>query len=166
MREYAAAVKALELVLKYHPCGLAVLLGQYSPPDAETWDEILSMDRPSGENVMVKGGSPSERLLSCVAAADEMDQIIGTMGGWSGVRSAAEAVKADYPALWLHFVRHLDKVEGARGAQISDGDLSPREAVAAELDISPRTLTEHRYKVPRLIARKAMNNDYQKVLEW
>lgn len=157
MREFKAAVKALDLVLKYHPCGLGVLLGTYPPPDAAAWNEILSLDRPATEAVRVHGGSPSERLLLCVARADEMDRIVDAMGGWEGVRRATEAVRDDYPDIWRHFVRYLDRVEGASAVKNAVAGCSPREALAEELGVSPITLTKHRQEVPFMIARKAMN---------
>lgn len=161
MREYAAAVRALELVLKYHPCGLAVLLGSYPPPDAETWDEILSMDRPSSDPVYVSGGSRESRILACVAAADDMEGIIKSMGGWHNVNQCAQALRMEQSTLWNHFVAHLDRVEGSRSTRCGEGDQSPREKLAAELGITPKTLTIHRYTVLRLIARKAMNRYFQ-----
>lgn len=166
MKAFESAVNVLELLLKFHPCGLAVMLGKFTPPDVDTWRELIDASRPAGETVKTHGGAPSQFILSCVAAADEMDRVIATLGGWRGVREATEAVRTDYPIFWLHFVRHLDKVEGARGALVSNPFLSPREEVANELKITPRTLTEHRYKVPRMIVRKALNEEYQRVLSW
>lgn len=163
MRDYKAAVRLLELLLKFHPCGLAVILGTYPPPDAEVWDELLALSRPVSEAVRVQGSPSSDKMLLCVARADEMDGIVREMGGWTNIQAAAEAVRAEYPEWWLHFVRYVDRVDGARGNYNSSMQGTPRALLAAELGLDPQTLSEHRYKVPAMIARKAMNG-FQKML--
>lgn len=163
MCDYKAAVRLLELLLKFHPCGLAVILGTYPPPDAETWDELLALSRPASEDVHVSGGSTRDRMLMCVARADEMDSVVRDMGGWNNIKAAAEAVRVEYPEWWLHFVRYVDRVDGARGNYNSSLQGTPRALLAAELKIDAQTLSEHRYKVPAMIARKAMCG-FQKAL--
>ena len=163
MRDYKVAVRTLELLLKYHPCGLGVILGTYPPPDVEAWDELLSLSRPSAEQIRVGGSPVNDKMLLRVARADEMDCVVREMGGWGNIKAAAEAVRLEYPVWWLHFVRYVDRVDGARGNYNSSMQGTPRALLAAELRIDAQTLTEHRYKVPALIARKAMNG-FQKTL--
>ncbi|MBP3751872.1 MAG: hypothetical protein J6H20_04540 [Pyramidobacter sp.] len=163
MRDYKAAVRLLELLLRFHPCGLGVILGTYPPPDAEAWDEMLALSRPSCEYVRVGHSPTHDKMLESLVRTDELDTLVTEMGGWDGIKSAALSTRIEYPVWWTHFVKYLDRVDGARGNYNSSDEGAPRTLLAAELGIDAQTLTEHRYKIPAIIARKAMNG-FQKAL--
>ncbi len=152
MKEFDEAVRTLELIIRFHPCAVAVLLGAFRPPQsAEDWDEL----KPARRNAeRVKGGDQPDPMLDKVSRAELLNRTIARIGGWKRVNAAANLVRFKYGKAWEHFMGHINNVQG-RCRDSVDG-CTPLERTAMELHIHPNTLINHRYMIPRKIVRECI----------
>ena len=92
----------LELLARFHPARLGVLLGQVCPPDTEEIAELLSIFHTASDlGARISGGGnrlpEAERLL---VLTETFICIVEAVGGWEHITATANQVKVEVTAAW------------------------------------------------------------------
>jgi hypothetical protein len=144
----------IELLLRSHPCGLRVLLGEVPAP---SFEDILMMLHREGvpiSEVRVDGGRATAEQESCLIRAEMIQEAVDRCGGWEALISMARAYKEACPSSWKIFVDHVIWVEsGGLSRLAGEGQL---ERIADKHGVSSDTVQRRRHEVVETIARAAL----------
>lgn len=137
---------ALRLIVDYHERALRILAGEYVP----TTDELEAIVRLAKIDTE-KDSSPELRRL---LRAEEIEDVVRSIGGWGRIASAAAYVREKYASTWEIFEEYVTFAE--------PGGLShlPGESVIKRLcelhDLDKDTVVRRRQTVIYLIAKCAI----------
>jgi hypothetical protein len=113
-------IAVLELIARFHPAGLGVLLGQVREPEAaEIAELVTAFSSRSYLGVRIAGNRGIPEAERLVILGDIVLEIIKEIGGWTHVCRAAREVKDTIPALWrvaADYTAHI-----TQGGKIRDG---------------------------------------------
>ena len=145
----------IELILKYHPKGLRVLVGDIEPTTAEL-DEILRCVEGNELPLRVAAAFPSSPQERGVMRAETIIAIVGEGGGWSGVAAMAREFRNLYRETWEIFRVHVEWIDSS-GSRIEQDSALRRMAV--RFGISEDTIQRKRRFVIEKIAAAAVRTD-------
>lgn len=117
----AQVVAVLELLARFHPAGLGMLLGQVQPPTDDEIAELLgSFSQSSDLGVRISGGVSIPEPERIISLAGMFNGIIAAIGGWRHIWQMAREVRDDIsPDLWREAVDYVTHI--APGGKIRDG---------------------------------------------
>jgi hypothetical protein len=158
----AQVVAVLELLARFHPAGLGVLLGQVREPDATEIAEIIAaFSGRSYLGVRISGGREIPEAERFVVLGDIFFGIIEAIGGWEHVYLMTREVKDDIgPELWgeaADYAAHIvqgGKVHDGRGGM---GKKFFRTNGEGKHDIEERTAKRRFRYIMRIIALKILS---------
>ena len=144
----------IELLLRSHPCGLRVLLGEVPVPSFEDILMMLHREGTPFSEVRVDGGRVTAEQESCLIRAETIQGAIDLCGGWEALVGMARAYKEACPSSWRIFVDHVIWVEsGGLSRLTGEGQL---ERIAEKHGVSSDTVQRRRHEVVETIARAAL----------
>jgi hypothetical protein len=126
------------LLTRTHPSGNRVLLGEYSPPDADEVSAMLgALGDPPDPEMRVDGGVLSlSEAIRVVERVDRFDEIVQAAGGWEHIAKAAREWSRHYAVSW-GVVKDHAMLTGASAFRV---DGSQIEKIAAKHGICERTV--------------------------
>lgn len=146
-------VDLLELVLRYHPAPLRVLLDPDFIPSPEEVGPLLSAANPREDlGVRVDGGDAVYEAERRLVRFEGVEETILRAGGWPHIAAAIRLYRDFAPTEWAllaDYVRYGIRPGGA----VRNGDGGRLARVAALHGVSPETVTERRRRIPVEIAR-------------
>nr|WP_321499424.1 hypothetical protein [uncultured Dethiosulfovibrio sp.] len=161
MNRRDALIGIIELLIRFHPEGIPILLGDVARPLGLGWLPLLEGARGDDDLGVKICKDPSiSQLLDQVGQVDEIDRVLEGIG-WKNVVEATRAVRSFSPLDWDMFVLHLSFVTDYSRL----GDKSPLQAIADKCGVSPKTVSRRRQEIPEQIARLASMR-FQQALHW
>jgi hypothetical protein len=117
----AQVVAVLELLARFHPAGLGLLLGQVREPEAAEVAEIIAaFSGRSYLGVRIAGGRAIPEAERFVILGDIFFSIIEAISGWEHVYRMTREVKDDVgPELWQEAADYAANI--ALGGKMRDG---------------------------------------------
>jgi hypothetical protein len=117
----AQVVAVLELLARFHPAGLGVLLGQVREPEAAEIAEIIAAFSGRGYlGVRIAGGQEIPEAERLVVLGDIFFGIIEAIGGWEHVyRMTREVMREVSPSFWQEAADYATHI--VQGGKIRDG---------------------------------------------
>ncbi len=144
----------IELLLRSHPCGLRVLVGEIPAPSFEDLVMMIHQEGAPVSEVRVNGGRPTAEQESCFLRAEAIQEAVDRCGGWEALIGMARAYKEACPSSWKIFVDHIVWVEsGGMSRLAGEAQLS---RIAEKHGVSPDTVQRRRHEVVTSIARAAL----------
>jgi hypothetical protein len=144
----------IELLLRSHPQGLRVLVGEIPAP---TFEDLLMMLHREGvpvSEVRVSGGKATAEQESCLIRAEMIQDAVDRCGGWEVLVEMAKAYKEACPSSWKIFLDHIVWVESGGISRLAgEAQLS---RIAEKHGVSPDTVQRRRHEVVTSIARGAL----------
>jgi hypothetical protein len=158
----AQIVAALELIARFHPGGLGVLLGLVREPSASEIALILSSLSERGDiGVRISGGRAVGEAERILILGDIFFGIIDAIGGWEHICAMTREVRETIsPALWAEAADYATHI--APGGRIRDGcgGMGTRLFCASgdgRHEISERTARRRFRNLMRIIALKILS---------
>ena len=117
----AQVVAVLELLARFHPAGLGLLLGQVREPEAAEIAEIIAaFSGRSYLGVRIAGGREIPEAERIVVLGDIFFSIIEAIGGWEHIYRVTREIKDDVGAgLWQGAVDYATHI--IQGGKVRDG---------------------------------------------
>ena len=144
----------IELLLRSHPCGLRVLVGEVQAPTFEDLVMMLHREGAPVSEIRVNGGRPSSEQESCFLRAEAIQEAVDRCGGWEVLIGMARAYMEACPSSWKIFVDHVVWVEAGGMSRLA-GE-AQLERIAEKHGVSPDTVQRRRHEVVETIARAAL----------
>jgi hypothetical protein len=144
-------VAALELIARFHPGGLGVLLGQVREPGTSEIATILSsFSGRSDLGVRIAGGGGVAEAERVIILEEIFFGIIDDMGGWEHIyRMTREVMDTISPVLWAEAADYAAHI--AQGGKLRDGS----GGIGTRLF---RTSGDGRYEICERTARRRFRN--------
>jgi hypothetical protein len=151
-------VAVIELILRYHPKGLRVLVGEVEPTTEELNQMIRSAEKYDEDLVtrVVRPfpSSPQERAL---IRADTILSIVNDVGGWKGLAIMARECRELRSESWEIFRLHVEWIKVGGGTRLENGTALQR--IAERFRISPDTVLRKRHYIVSAIVEAAIRTD-------
>ena len=158
----AQVVAVLELLARFHPGGLGVLLGHVREPSGSEITAILSsFSEHSDIGVRISGGSAIPEAERIIMLEEIFFGIIDAIGGWEHVYRMTREVKDTIsPAFWAEAADYATHI--AHGGKIRDGSGGMgtrlfRTSGDGRHEISERTARRRFRNLMRIIALKILS---------
>jgi hypothetical protein len=152
----------LEILVRFHPAGLGVLLGRVPPPEASEIAAVLSSFADRGYlGVRIAGGRAIPEAERVLFLSDAFLGIINAAGGWERIcRAAREVRETVSPSFWREAADYAAYI--AQGGKIRDGrgGFGKRlfsTAGNGKHEISGRTARRHFRGLLRIIALEILS---------
>ena len=102
------------LLLRTHPCGLRVLLGDVEPPEADDIRDMLCLLREDYDPEMrVDGGGDGvPEAIRLLESEERFTVIVERAGGWQHINRVCREWSAHYGSTWRVIVDHARWVKG------------------------------------------------------
>ncbi|MBQ7195912.1 MAG: hypothetical protein IJS40_00710 [Synergistaceae bacterium] len=138
----------IELLIRRHPRGFHILLGEESPPSVEEVHELLCTVRAP----LPIDFKPTMRNDNTTAQAkifdmDFFESVIKNAGGWEHINEIAQEFKAASPRYWGIVIDHVKFVE-ARHERYK----SKLNFLVAKYKVCANTIMKYRREFPERLA--------------
>lgn len=144
-------VRCLNLVLRYHPAGLRVLLGQAKPPDMEEICRMLESSSTREElGVRVNSGARIPFAERCLEVEELFCATIEKSGGWKHIAACFREFQEQCPQDWDLFRDHVMWVRPGGIFRLGTGMLA---RLAEKHGVSEDTIQRRRHEVVEQVAR-------------
>ena len=137
---------AIQLIVDHHERGLMVLDGSAAP----STDELAEVVRLANIDVP-KDASPEMRRLM---RAEEIEEVVGLVGGWQRIAGAAAYVRERYPESWTIFEEYVTFAEPGGVSHLEGESVIKRLSERHTLDKD--TIVRRRRAIIYLIAKCAI----------
>ena len=145
----------IELILKYHPKGLRVLVGDVEPTMTEL-DEILQSVEDNDLPFRIAAAFPSSPQERGLMRAETILSIVDEGGGWAGIAQMARDFRELYSDTWEIFRTHVEWIDNGNSRIEQDSAL---RRMAVRFGISEDTIQRKRRFVIEKIAIAAIRTD-------
>ena len=144
----------IDIILMCHPMSLRILAGEYEPTTDELSEILACLSR--GEIDVPRGavgfyGSSEEEAR--VIRAEAFEEVLGKIGGWSGLAAAAKKFADTYPKTWAVVEDHVTWVTGRSFSRLDEPQL---DRVASRHGVSRETVWRYRRAFPGHLAELAL----------
>ena len=158
----AQVVAVLELIARFHPAGLGVLLGQVRAPEsAEISEILLSFSERSYLGIRIIGGHEIPAAERLIFICETFFEIINAIGGWEHINRMTREVRDEVSdRFWQEaadYATHISpggKVRDGRGGM---GDRLYSTNGHGKYDICERTARRRFRNLMRIIALKILS---------
>jgi hypothetical protein len=118
----AQVVAVLELLARFHPAGLGVLLGQVrEPSDGEIVELIQGFSQASDLGVRISGGVKIPEAERVASLGGLFSDIVAAIGGWEHIWTMTREVMNDVSAArWKEAVDYVTHI--SPGGKVRDGE--------------------------------------------
>lgn len=145
-------LKALILLLiRTHPAGLRVLIGECPAPESEDIRNMLCALRDELEpDMRVDGrGTSMPEAEALLESEEKFMEVVEAAGGWLHINSVTVKWAQRYRKSWAVIVDHAESV----GSDFSRIDESQLKQLAEGHDMSPKTIMRYVQEFPGELAR-------------
>ncbi len=138
------------LLVRTHPAGFRVLLGEYPEPDGlEIHNMLRALDEDADPEMRVDGGGRTlPEAVRVVESAERFEAIVRQAGGWGHIRRVTGEWAQNYEATWRMVVDHAKWVCGG----FSRLDSSQLDRVARMHGVSRDTVWRRVREFPAALA--------------
>ncbi len=138
----------VELLIRCHPRGFSILLGDDPPPDSRVVHEMLSSLRvpmPSDFKPSVRSNfTEAEQIVS---DSDYFDSLVSLAGGWKHINEVSREFREVSPRYWAIVIDHVKFVSVK-----TERYMSKLGYVADKHKVAPNTVMKYRREFPVRLA--------------